>query len=110
VRVRSYSSMMASCRQQRLESNIMPKMLQTIWKFPLAVTELQTISVPASAKALHLAVQNGTPCVWVLLDPNAPRKQRDILCFGTGNEVLACADRYIGTVLIDGFVWHYFWG
>lgn len=88
----------------------MAKMIQTIWKFPLDVRELQTIVVPSNAQALHLAVQDGTPCVWVLLDPNAPTRQRDILCFGTGHSVLAFADRHIGTVLIDSYVWHYFWG
>jgi len=89
----------------------MAKMLKTIWKFKLSVTAgIQTVSLPADAKVVHMDVQDNTPCIWVLLDPNMPTKQRDVLCFGTGHEVLASADRHIGTVLIGPFVWHYFWG
>lgn len=88
----------------------MAKMLKTIWKFPLAVADVQHVSLPSGAKVVHMDVQNGMPCMWVLLDPNMPTKQWEVLCFGTGHEVLASADRHIGTVLVGQFVWHYFRG
>lgn len=85
-------------------------MHKTIWKFPLAVEQRQWITVPNDAQVLSIDVQSGIPCLWMMLDPNAPMTARKIRCFGTGHDVDASHDQFIGTVLVGSFVWHYFWG
>jgi len=85
-------------------------MHKTIWKFPLNVMPSQWITVPSDSKALSIDVQSGVPCLWMLLDPNAPTTARKIHCFGTGQDVDAAHDQFIGTVLVGPYVWHYFWG
>ena len=84
--------------------------MQTIWKYPLQVAEAQTIAVPADSKVLHVALQADEPCLWMLVDPKKRKRKCEVLCFGTGHEVDAVADDYIGTVQTGPLVWHFFWG
>ena len=86
-------------------------MHKTIWKFPLAVEQSQWITVPNDAQVLSIDVQSGIPCLWMLLGySDAPMASREIRCFGTGQDVEASHDQFIGTVLVGSLVWHYFWG
>lgn len=80
-----------------------------VWKFPLQLVETQEIEVPEGALALHLALQGRTPTLWAGCDPSQPREKRRVILAGTGltNPRLATAG-YLGTVQLDGYVWHYF--
>lgn len=87
-------------------------MSSTVWKFPLNITDEQTIVAPVDPRILHLGVQNGQPCLWLLVDPTKERVEMKIRILGTG---WAPADTtmwlHLGTVFEDGgrLVWHYFW-
>jgi len=47
--------------------------MNSIWKYPLQVTDAQTIDVPEGSEALSVQVQNGTPCLWARVDPAAAK-------------------------------------
>lgn len=66
---------------QQLRSNNM-----RIWKWKLAVTDVQTIEVPAGAKLLDVQMQGGSPSLWVLCDENALSTPRRIAIYGTGTD------------------------
>ena len=84
--------------------------MRTIYKYKLEVKSEQIICTPRGARILSLQVQDSTPCLWVEVDPNAEGVDRDIYMYGTGHPI-AVEHRgatFLGTVQIDGFVWHYF--
>ena len=75
-------------------------MEQRIWKYQLEVTDGQNISMPKGAEILTVQVQDGSPCLWALVDPKAETEIRFIEIFGTGNPVLSdigASRKYIST-------------
>ena len=83
----------------------------TIWKFPLQSVAVQTIELPAGFDILTVQVQNGAPCLWAAVDPDAQKTRAQIRIIGTGHDVPTPAlDRYIGTFQIDNgkLVFHVF--
>lgn len=83
----------------------------TIWKFPLRLAVEQTIEVPLGAVGLHCDLQDERPCIWVCVDPEAERTTRRIIMVGTGNphpDLAKPTTTHIGTVQMNGYVWHYF--
>lgn len=87
-------------------------MPDTIWKFELETNDEQYIEVPAGAVMLDVQIQNGTPCLWVRLDPEAEKYKRRIVTHGTGHRVPTTTTLYIGSYqLQDGaLVFHVFEG
>ena len=86
---------------------------KTIWKFPLKLTDGQNISFPIGAKFLSIQDQNGIPCLWALVDPDADTEIRFIEIFGTGSPVgydMGVRRKYISTFQMQGrtFVYHAF--
>lgn len=70
----------------------------TIWKFPLDVTDSQRVTMPLGSKPLCVQTQNGTPCIWALVDSSEPRKELvTVLTFGTGGPVIGAIGDYLGT-------------
>lgn len=87
------------------------RMDMEIFKYKLEV-DTTGIAMPIGADILALQVQYGEPCIWALVDPNAPTEQRIFKVFGTGHEVPVDSEslNYIGTFqLLEGqFVGHVF--
>lgn len=79
-----------------------------IFKYPLEITDTQEISMPAGAKILSVANQRGMLCLWALCDPKAKRDSRTIEIVGTGNPWDDRDSVFIGSVVIEPFVWHVF--
>jgi len=81
-----------------------------IWKWKLAVTDVQTIEVPAGAKVLDVQMQGGSPSLWVLCDENALSTPRRIAIYGTGNPMPDEPGEYIATFPMHGgaLVFHAF--
>ena len=84
-----------------------------IWKFPVALEDKFSISIPSGAQILTLQLQRGRPQMWVLVNPEAPPEQRTFHIVGTGHRYSArtlSLWRYRGTFQMqDGaFVWHVF--
>lgn len=77
----------------------------TIWKYtigpnPAKVTEL---IMPEGAKVISCMMQQGSPCLWALVDPEAPKVVRLFHLFATGEPFDANGLTYIGTYQIDGY-------
>lgn len=88
----------------------------TIWKFPLEIVDEMAIEMPVGARLLTVQVQGGTPTLWALVSPQAPKVQRRIRIIGTGHPLRLADDlSYVGTVQTIGayggdLVWHVFDG
>lgn len=61
-------------------------MIKTIWKFPIRIDDEQVIEMPEDAIILDIQMQGDTPCLWALVEPGNPVKERKILVAGTGHE------------------------
>lgn len=82
-----------------------------IWKYELQVTDMQAVEMPQFAELLSVANQNGSLCLWAMVDADKPRDTRHIEIIGTGNPVptdMGVDRKFIGTAVINPFVWHVF--
>jgi hypothetical protein len=78
-------------------------MSNTIWKFPIKVTESQYVEMPVGAKVLTVQTQCNLPWLWALVDEDAPKSIRAIDIFGTGFEIPKnYTGKYIGTFQLLG--------
>ncbi len=84
----------------------------TIWKFPLpAPDDVVTLMMPRGAVVLSVQVQHETPCVWALVDPEAPKVPRRFRWAGTGHPLdLRGFWKFVGTFQLHGgdLVFHLF--
>lgn len=89
--------------------------MRTIFKTKLDICDYQTIEVPQDYNIVHLAMQQGVPCIWYECTPDMPTRKVEIFCFGTGYRMPEHgtpdgAIEHIGSVVSgDGFyVWHFY--
>jgi len=87
-------------------------MKRRIWKYPLQLTDTQTVEMPEGAQILTAQRQGQTLCLWALVDcePELPKQNREIEIIGTGNPIIEAPRRYIATVQMQGgsLWWHIF--
>lgn len=79
-----------------------------IYKYPLKIAEVQQIELPAGAMILSVQMQNGTPCMWARINPEAEKKTVKVRMYGTGEVIDGLLLLHIGTVQDGQLVWHYF--
>ncbi len=83
-----------------------------IYKYEMEVDGVVDIPMPKGAHVLTVKVQHGKPCLWAIVDPDAPTETRSFRVFGTGHEmdIDIPHSHYIGTYqLFDGnFLGHVF--
>lgn len=82
-----------------------------IWKFNIKSVGMQDIEMPVGAEILTIQTQEDYPCIWALVNPDAPRAKRRFEIFGTGHIVSNSTERkYIGTYQEMGgaLIWHLF--
>ena len=88
--------------------------MNTIWKKTIGAVNndgIALIEVPQGSKFLTVQIQNGSPAIWFLCDPDQPFVVRAIQWVGTGIEVrnpdalvyIATVQQHNGT-----FVSHFF--
>lgn len=84
--------------------------MKTIYKYPMPIEDNVDIPMPMGARILTVQMQYGTPCVWAVVDTDAPLSIRRLHWMGTGHPLPSRDDIYIGTVqLMDGvLVFHLF--
>lgn len=58
--------------------------MKVVHKFPVTQAWEQTFEVSEGAQVLDIELSNGQPCVWILLDPNAPKVPLTIFAVHTG--------------------------
>lgn len=87
--------------------------MNAIWKFPFEITDDFEIEMPMGAQILHVAMQREMPCIWAIVDPNAPKVTRKFHLSGTGHPLEESCTQYnhVGTFQMhDGaLVFHLFW-
>lgn len=86
------------------------KPMSRIWKYELEITDEQTVEMPRGAKVLSVANQGGKLCLWAEVDPSERIVVRHFLVIGTGHQITEDFDlrKFVGTVLMEPFVWHVF--
>jgi hypothetical protein len=72
-------------------------MNDTIWKFPLRVTDEQAVDMPIGAEILSVQTQHDIPCIWALVNPKIKSRPRVFNIFGTGHEVPAEKLKFVGS-------------
>lgn len=84
--------------------------MRQVWKYVLEVTDEQLIEMPQGAQILSVAVQNGSPMLWALVNPVAPFEDRIVRTIGTGHPVEDVLGRFLGTYQLHGgaLVFHVF--
>jgi len=78
-----------------------------ILKWPLNVTDRQTLKMPVGAKVLTVQMQGGIPCLWAMCE-SKETTERTILMYGTGNLMSPLPGAYIGTFQMGALVFHVF--
>lgn len=63
--------------------------------------------IPVDAEVLHVANQDGRPTVWYTTS-GTESLERELHIIGTGWQVPSDAGPYLGTVMVENFVWHVF--
>lgn len=83
-----------------------------VYKYPLQLTDWQTVYLPRGARILTAREQGtDTLCLWALVSPLAPTEPRRIRVHGTGHAVLEAEHlKYLGTGFLQGgaLVFHVF--
>ena len=84
--------------------------MSTIWKIPLAITDVQVVRVPQKSVVLAVHIQQGVPCMWIACDPDFPLEDLTVYTHGTGHTVNENVEVYVGTYQILGgdLVFHVF--
>lgn len=86
----------------------------TVHKFPLEVTESQTVEIPEDHRILSVDFQHGKIAMWVLLDPESEPTDCQFEVYGTGHDIPHAPNllRYIGTasqeLSLGPVAWHVF--
>lgn len=80
-------------------------MIKQIWKYSLMAGPKETLMMPKGATILSVQVKRQIPCLWVECDPKAPKEERMIETFGTGEDIpcdMGVERKYIGTFIVEG--------
>lgn len=84
-------------------------MMKTIWKFPLIITDHQSVPMPTGATLLDVQMQGDSPCLWALVDPKTTsRTPVHIGMRGTGQPISEPVGNYIATFQTGPLVFHVF--
>lgn len=90
--------------------------MRTIWKYALTESVCEFKS-PALSSALHVGDQNGTLCVWALVDTDDEFVSRRLHVVGTGHPLpdvfneetnLRVIASHLGSAIVGEYVWHVF--
>ena len=80
-----------------------------IYKYPLAVTDRQVMTMPIGAQLLCVQVQRGIPTLWARVDPIHEMEEVILLTKGTGHPFPEINVSYLGTYqLAQQLVFHVF--
>jgi len=87
--------------------------MRTIFKYPIATTDVQTINIPHGSQILCVQVQHGNAQIWALVDTNeGMQTTHTIVTVGTGHKLPSDigATNYLGTYQLQGgaLVFHVF--
>jgi hypothetical protein len=86
--------------------------MRSVYKYKLAITDLQTIKMPRNAKVVHTGIQyddelKAVICLWAEVDADYvdDLEDRRFDIVGTGHIILRDDAFYVGTVQMPPNVW-----
>jgi hypothetical protein len=83
--------------------------MKTIYKYPIEITDEQTVSMPIGAQILSAQMQGTQLCIWVLVEVGNVNCNCRVRIFGTGNTVKLDGNwKFVDSVQERIFVWHVF--
>jgi hypothetical protein len=82
--------------------------VNTIYKYEFEIKDRFSLLLPAASNFLKAEIQNGTPCLWVMHQTDAPKRNYHFRIIGTGREVPSNFVEHISTFQMEQFVWHLF--
>lgn len=83
--------------------------MRTIWKYPLQLTEQQTVTMTKGAEILHVGLDaDEIPCVWAEVESLNDPEPIYFFVVGTGNRIPLRARTHQGSFIQKPFVWHVF--
>lgn len=84
--------------------------MKQVFKYPLRITDTQSLELPVGAEILSVQVQFSTVQLWALVDTSQPKEKREIEIYGTGHPMHDAERKFIGTVQLEEgrFVFHVF--
>ena len=85
-------------------------MAQTIWKYPLAITDEQLLDMPEGAQLLTVQVQGDQLVLWAQVCPDHPTVNRRIVIFGSAHPMDCAYGKYVATVQTGSLVLHVYDG
>lgn len=80
---------------------------RVVWKYELELAGNEFF-IPASRSFLTVGVQENRIVLWVAVDPDTPDSRVRFWVTGTGSAIPDWAYHYVGTVQVEGWVWHTF--
>jgi len=92
--------------------------MYAIYKYKLAVSDSQYVTLPLAAKIISVALQGTDICLWAIVNTNETKTEQVVIeVYGTGHPfphpyagmTIGVTRRdFIGTVVAGKFVWHIF--
>lgn len=82
----------------------------TIYKYQFEIAGRVEIEMPAGANVLSIQLQDDKPTVWAMVETTYSLERRVFRIYGTGHklDMFATEGRYLGTIQLEGLVWHIF--
>jgi len=83
--------------------------MKRIYKYSVGIVSRQAIIMPKNAAILSIQFQDGSLCMWALVNPEAPNESRTFAVIGTGHDFPHDVDwTYLATVQDGSYIWHIF--
>jgi hypothetical protein len=84
-------------------------MCKKVFKYSFEINDVITLDLPKDSEILSAQIQNGIPCMWVLVEEKAPLKKRTFKLFNTGVQIKepGMLD-YVATIQNGAIVFHIF--
>lgn len=83
--------------------------MNTIYKYPLKRTDIQTLELTDRAQILSVQLQGGELTLWARLNTHDMKTICTIYIIGTGHDIPYEVSLFYITTVMDGdYVWHIF--
>jgi hypothetical protein len=80
--------------------------MRTVYKYELPTDPRFQIELPKGSSFLHVATQNGKPCMWIEVETNNALSPETFEIIGTGHEITEPELGWLGTWQDGPYVWH----
>ncbi len=75
--------------------------MRTVFKYPLK-GDTSHVFIPHDAKVLHVAEQDGVPCVWAEVDTTQHKVGKMYYTVGTGHPLPEAPAEHVGSLMMHG--------